>query len=805
MIQISRTADPYVVQVSFDYSEEIIANIKLLHWRQFNPETKTWIIKKGELKELVENLGIYNFMFQDRDLIKIAEGDVPKKEVPYIQAMDNRIWLTQSPKPYCYIVNFQYNQEYLAAVKSLKKRAYIPERKAWEISSDELFNLIMLLPDNTVASNDPNISGTINAAEIRAEAMKAQNSTGKADRPYLDMSLDRNGNMLLMSRMPVFSPKKSLKIDFCKYDVFLSKYVTYAYNIGRIAKTEGLHMIRADDMRTKAALDFYFMNPNVAERLKSVHLKYNHQFKTKPLPHQIEAFNYGIDFERLLIADEQGLGKTFTSINIAAYRHEIGQVHKCIIVCGVNSTKYNWQSEIEKHSNEKSVIFDMSGEDNKLKALNEWAENDVLFGIINIEALRYREPAHIPSPHYSDGRDETKDEKKERHKSESKLKYRYLCGKLTADKLPISPVTARINEIADMVVMDEIHKAKNASSLQGIALRQLTPRYRIGLSGTPMTNKAEDLWNILGWFGRNVYNYFDFNNRFDIIGGYKNIVGYRDLDLVNSQLKYFMLRRKKDEVIDLPDKVYETEYVEMTPRMKRQYKKIRSNIINSIKDAKKKKSDEREMNPLVQALRLRQLTSGVSIDSDESSCLKDDDNVKLIRVKEMLDESIIPSGGKAIIFSNYEMVTSIYKDALAEYHPAYIVGSVSPEDRQKETDRFQNDPDCHVIIGTIGAMGTGLTLNRAGYVFFIDKAWNETDNQQAEDRAHRIGTKNNVTIISMVCKNTIDEKIESKLAAKANLFSNVVDGKASDWTEKHYGSNVLHSSYELALDLLSEN
>ena len=148
------------------------------------------------------------------------------------------------------------------------------------------------------------------------------------------------------------------------------------------------------------------------------------------------------------------------------------------------------------------------------------------------------------------------------------------------------------------------------------------------------------------------------------------------------------------------------------------------------------------------------------------------------RIKEILTESIIPEGSKAILFTSYEEIASCYREAFKEYNPAYIVGKVSVENRQKEVNRFQNDPECKIAIGTIGAMGTGLTMTAASYVFFIDKDWAQTNNEQAEDRAHRIGTTDSVTVISMVAKDTIDERIEKILDRKADMFENIVDGKA---------------------------
>ena len=187
------------------------------------------------------------------------------------------------------------------------------------------------------------------------------------------------------------------------------------------------------------------------------------------------------------------------------------------------------------------------------------------------------------------------------------------------------------------------------------------------------------------------------------------------------------------------------------------------------------------VNPLSCTLRLRQLTGG----------LFTEENPKLERLMDMLSEEIIPNGYKALIFSQWEKITEVYYEALKEYNPAYIVGKVSPEDREAEKERFQNDPECKLAIGTIGAMGTGFTLTKASYVFFIDKAWVSGDNAQAEDRAHRIGTEDTVNVISLVAKGTIDEGIEEYLIENQDLFDRVVDGKGSKHDIRQVLNNLL--------------
>jgi SNF2 family DNA or RNA helicase len=458
---------------------------------------------------------------------------------------------------------------------------------------------------------------------------------------------------------------------------------------------------------------------STAKRLEGIKPVREFDFKTTPLPHQIEAFNYGMERDKLLIGDEQGLGKTKESIDITVARKQ--ELVKCLIVCGVNSVKYNWEKEISIHSNEKSVIIDGKTMDIRVAQLMDWYKGAEYFGIINIESLR---------------------------------------NEKIQDALYIGIKDGFIGA----VIVDEIHKAKNGSSQQGKALRFLKAPVKLGLSGTPM-NKAEDLWNILTWLEVEKRSFYSFKNTYCVMGGYGGykVVGHKNLESLNALLNKVMLRRKKEEVLDLPPKVHSTEYVELTKAQQSLYRDIKNGILEDMENILT------SVNPLSCTLRLRQLTGG----------LFTADNPKLDRVKDMLDEEIIPNGNKAIIFSQWEQITELYKEALKEYNPIYITGKVSPEERQKEVERFQNDPNCKVAIGTIGAMGTGLTLNKASYVFFVDKKWNSGDNEQAEDRAHRIGTAGTVNIISLVAKGSVDEGVEEYLIENKDLFDRVVDGKGT--------------------------
>ena len=369
--------------------------------------------------------------------------------------------------------------------------------------------------------------------------------------------------------------------------------------------------------------------------------------------------------------------------------------------------------EIKIHSDEEAILIEGT-EEKRLSLINEWKNSDVYYGIINIEALR-------------------KDS-----------------------------IFTTLNGAADCIICDEVHKAKNGLSKQGSALRALDAPYKIGLTGTPIDNKVEDLYNILSWLGVEKRSFSKFRDTYCKLDRWHSVIGYKNLGQLKKELSTVMIRRKKSDVVDLPEKIYKTEYVDLSKAEKNKYRELQVGILNNID-----KILDMD-NPLSSIFHLREVTGGLYTDEK--------DNAKLTRIKEIIEEEIIPAGKKVIVFSKYEEITKIYMQALSDYHPAYITGTVDPSVRQKEVERFQNDPECRVCIGTIGAMGTGITLTAASTVIFADKDWTLSSNRQAEDRAHRIGTKENVNVITVVAKNTIDEYVEKLLTDKMLYTDLVMEG-----------------------------
>jgi len=245
-------------------------------------------------------------------------------------------------------------------------------------------------------------------------------------------------------------------------------------------------------------------------------------------------------------------------------------------------------------------------------------------------------------------------------------------------------------------------------------------------------------------------------------GGHE-ILGYRNLDELQHRVNNIMLRRLKDDVLDLPPKVLITEYVEMGIKQKKIYNEIK---LATILEADKIKAS---INPLSQLIRLRQATACTSIVSSTV-----DESVKFQRMEELVEEAIC-NNDKVVIFSNWTEVTDRILIRLSKYNPVQITGRVGDAERQRAKNSFMTDNSCKVIVGTIGAMGTSYTLTSARTLIFVDLPYTYGLYEQCSDRIYRIGTTGSVNIISLVAKNTIDERILEIIGRKKKMSDAIVD------------------------------
>lgn len=497
-------------------------------------------------------------------------------------------------------------------------------------------------------------------------------------------------------------------------------------------------------------------------------------FKVKdgaaPYKHQLDFMKFAKyrqdlgNFNGFLIADEMGAGKTLELANLAVYnRKRYGYKH-CLVVCCVNSSKYNWKNDIESHLKEPAYIlgtrykrngdlrFD-TGSKEKLEDLNHRGIYNPktktttpfpYFIIMNIEGFRYREGKRFPI---------------------SELIQSYID----------------MGEIS-MIAIDEVHKNMSMSSLQGKAIQDIQTKSLkhamwLPMTGTPIVNKPTDLYlplKLIG--GHNFKSFYSWCLRYCVYGGYddKEIIGYKNISELKNLLQPNMIRRLKTDILDLPPKIQYTEYVENTPYQARLYDKISQELIN------KKAVILSSLNPTVAFMRLRQVNGSPELIDNTLSTASDDyikHNAKLKRLLELLEDAK-DRGEKTIVFSNWvEPLRTLYKFVSARYKTCCFTGTMKSDERERHKQVFQNNPEYTVLLGTIGAAGTTHTFTAATNVIFYDEPWTPADKVQAEDRAHRIGTKSSVNIFTLISKDTVDDKVHDILYQKSSTSQFIVDNK----------------------------
>ena len=458
---------------------------------------------------------------------------------------------------------------------------------------------------------------------------------------------------------------------------------------------------------------------------------------TKLYPYQKETFDEGMAFDRYIYNLDQGLGKTNCTIATILKRIELGQINKVLILPAMNLLKYTWENEVNKHTtgvkckilgnrqNSKGIWL-TKGTKEKLEDLNN-LENDVSIYVTNIESIR---------------------------------------EKTITDKL----VKLMDKGVFNCIVVDESHKIVSPSAQQSKALLRLTNhvKYVYLLTGTILMNRPDDLYIPLKITGAFTGNFSNFRSRYDILGGFGNyqVVGHKHLDELQAKLISVSKRLRKVDVLkQLPPKIYVEEFLDMSVKQKKIYKDVLNAIVADIDNIKL------SINPLSQMIRLRQATADTSI---LSSTVKE--SVKFDRALELIQE-IIERNESVIVFSCWETVVSNFRKFLSDNHliSAVITGKI--KDREGQIKYFNEKDDCHIIVGTVGAMGVGLTLNKASNVIFLDESWSASEKLQCEDRCHRIGQTETVTVITLVCKHTIDENIHSIVKRKGALGDALVDHK----------------------------
>ena len=332
----------------------------------------------------------------------------------------------------------------------------------------------------------------------------------------------------------------------------------------------------------------------------------------------------------------------------------------------------------------------------------------------------------------------------------------------------------------ECIVLDESQNIKNTSAQTTAAVMMLEASHRFALSGTPMENNLTELYSLFRFLNPTMFGSIeDFNASYTT-----PIQKYGDKGASESlrrKIFPFILRRlKKDVLNDLPDRIDQTLYVEMSETQKALYERRRLSYREQIDEAIAREGVQKSQFLLFQALSELRRIASVPESASEG-------RVKSPKIDELIDSlaSSVSNGHKAVVFFNFlaGMENAAAKLEMLGIRFETMTGSSSASARKKSVERFQGDPDCMVMLLTLKVGGVGLNLTAADTVYIFEPWWNKTAEEQAISRLHRIGQKMTVTSYSLITVGTIEEKILQLQDRKRELFEELISADTA--TSKH--------------------
>lgn len=450
-----------------------------------------------------------------------------------------------------------------------------------------------------------------------------------------------------------------------------------------------------------------------------------------PYNHQKEGIKFLLSRNGCILADQMGLGKTYQAI-IAALEKDVDKV---LIVCP-SSLKINWEREIKYFQCDETSIING----------RKW--NPSKFTIINYDIL------------------------KNFHTLKSKKSKDDLEGQIVFNR-------ELANEKFDLVIIDEAHYLKNHKSIRGKIMQDLCVKHGIDivwlLTGTPIANRPMDFYNLLKLIKAPIVdNWMFYAKRYcdarrittTLKSGKKKKVwltnGASNLEELHKRTKNIMLRRKKEDVLDMPDKTVTRVMHKLTDSQWDEYNSLWEEYIENRRLEGKRGNPQRD---LVELILLRKFIAMINIQNTIEQA-----------------EIAIEEGNKVIIFTTFtdeleELQEHFGKKCVVHYGP------MNDSEKQRSVDKFQKNKSKKVFIGNIKSAGVGITLTEGSVVIFNSFDWVPGNNEQAEDRSHRVGQKDNVNIYYHLFENTISESMWWVLQKKREVISSIM-GEKGDLDEE---------------------
>jgi SNF2 family DNA or RNA helicase len=457
-------------------------------------------------------------------------------------------------------------------------------------------------------------------------------------------------------------------------------------------------------------------------------------FQGELRPYQLRGFSWLAFLKQFglgaCLADDMGLGKTIQFIALMLH-HRKGKPKPPVLLICPTSVVGNWQKEVQRFAPSLRVMIHHGAERLAEKAFTNEARNHDL--VISTYALAHRDEETLATIHW------------------------------------------------DTLVLDEAQNIKNTATKQTQALRRLKAEYRVALTGTPVENRLSELWSIMDFLNPGYLNSAnDFRSRYAVpIERYRN---QERAQALKSLIQPFILRRLKTDasiIKDLPEKNEMKVFCNLTSEQASLYEAVVKEMMEKIEASE---GIERKGLVLATLTKLKQVCNHPAHFLKDGSTVQDRSG-KLTRLDEMLEEALAEND-KALLFTQFTEMGAMLRRHLQErlgVEVLFLHGGVPKKQRDDMVQRFQEQaagPPLFVL--SLKAGGVGLNLTAANQVFHFDRWWNPAVENQATDRAFRIGQKKNVQVYKFVCLGTLEERIDRMIENKKELAENVV-GTGEGW------------------------
>ena len=432
------------------------------------------------------------------------------------------------------------------------------------------------------------------------------------------------------------------------------------------------------------------------------------------MAHQVEGIEFLLSRKSGVLAFEQGLGKTLVAIEAFARLRAAGLADTLVVVCP-NSLKRNWASEIDQAHPQLRVTL-VGGPPKIRRAALSDEQPDVY--LINYESARNE----------------------------------------------IAALRALMGRTRTVLVLDESHYVKNVRSLNSLAASHLAPltEYRWLLSGTPVPNSPADLYPQLRTVaGPEAVGSFD-----GFMARYGNAASeQRQRETLGERIGLHLLRRTKEQCLDLPGKSFVDVEVQL-PRWQRElYNGIRDGILREVSGMSREEFDRFRPVAMTRLLRLAQVASNPRLIFPKEIRI----GGKILELDRIVEELVARNHRKVIVWSHFVETVRMLTERYQGFGAECLYGETPVADRHDLVSRFQDNPAFKVLVANPAAAGTGFTLTAAHYSVYETLNWRYDLYAQSQDRNHRIGQRNPVTYLRLLAADTVDHAVAESLARKASV------------------------------------